>query len=191
MNNYEYIIASFPDLDEGARTHPEIPIPRIIREIREQCSEADQKTVDFLLSAWNGENLGEEFYRTALSHRSRFIREFFAFDLHVRNAKCRFINTRIGRESDTDTVVIDCGEFLEESKISSILQRTSILGREEGLDDAYWDKIDEITALDIFDLDIVLGYLAKIKIIDRWLRLDPDKGRELMRKLVEEIRNTR
>ena len=191
MNNYEYIIACFPDLDEGARSHPEIPVPRIIREIREQCSEADQKTVDFLLSAWNGENLGEEFYRIAFAHRNRFIREFFAFDLHVRNAKCRYINSQIGRPGDTDIVDVECGEFMEESKISGILQRKSILGREEGLDDAYWEKIDEITAMDIFDLDIVLGYLAKIKIIDRWLRLDPDKGRELMRKLVEEIRNTR
>ena len=37
----------------------------------------------------------------------------------------------------------------------------------------------------------ILGFTAKLKIIDRWNKLDPETGRELFRKLVDEIRKTR
>ena len=44
--------------------------------------------------------------------------------------------------------------------------------------------------MDYFDLDAILGYVARLKIIDRWLQLDPDSGRALFRRLVEQIRST-
>ena len=53
-----------------------------------------------------------------------------------------------------------------------------------------WKRIDEITVMDVFDIEAILGFIAKLKIIDRWDRLDPETGRELFRKLVEEIRST-
>ena len=44
--------------------------------------------------------------------------------------------------------------------------------------------------MDVFDIEAILGFIAKLKIIDRWDKLDPETGRELFRKLVEEIRST-
>lgn len=53
-----------------------------------------------------------------------------------------------------------------------------------------WKKIDEITSLDILDLDLILGFIAKLQITDRWLKLDEATGREMFRKIVTGIRQT-
>ena len=72
-----------------------------------------------------------------------------------------------------------------------ILSGSDILARERGLDDVMWEKADSLTELDLFDIDIILAFIAKIKIADRWNKLDPETGRELFRRLVSEIRNTK
>ena len=36
-----------------------------------------------------------------------------------------------------------------------------------------------------FDLDFILGYLVKVNIIHRWAALDPQRGREMLGRLVE------
>ena len=52
-------------------------------------------------------------------------------------------------------------------------------------------KIDELTGMQVFSLDVILGFVAKLHIIDRWLRLDPESGRKLFAQLVDEIRNNK
>ena len=102
-----------------------------------------------------------------------------------------YLNRALGRPEGQDVIDLEAGEFMEAGAIESVLSLTDLLAREKGLDDAMWDKIVQITELDIFDIDVILGFVARLKIVDRWLRLDPEKGRELFRKLVDEIRNTR
>ena len=41
-----------------------------------------------------------------------------------------------------------------------------------------------------FDIDILLSFITKLKITDRWSKLDPESGRELFRRLVGEVRGT-
>ena len=82
-------------------------------------------------------------------------------------------------------------EFDERSGAEAVLAGKDILGREKGLDNLMWAKADSLVQLHIFDIDIILSYIVKFKIIDRWNRLDPQTGRELFRRLVQEIRNTR
>lgn len=53
-----------------------------------------------------------------------------------------------------------------------------------------WQKIDEITISDVFDIEFILGFLAKLNIIGRWLKLDPETGRTMFRQLVDDIRKT-
>ena len=41
-----------------------------------------------------------------------------------------------------------------------------------------------------FDLTVILGFIVKLKIIDRWMKLDEATGREMFRELVDEVRGT-
>ena len=150
---------------------------------------------DWLRDLVNGFDADEraEFYRRALAHGNRFIREWFRFDLDLRNATVAFLNDSLGRPDGQDLVLLkgrEADEFPEEQAVQDVLNRADLLQRERGLDDLRWRKAEELTALDVLDLECILGYTVKLKIIDRWLQLDPEAGRELFRKLVSDIRST-
>ena len=123
----------------------------------------------------------------AISHKLPFIREYYTFDLNVRNAKVRFLNKALGREADKDVIDIDTGEFEDAAAVDSILDGKDILGREKALDDLYWEKLDSMTVHHYFDMDVILAFIFKLHIIDRWHKLDEQRGREMFKKLVDEI----
>lgn len=187
MNNYEYIIASLPVLSQRDSS---IDTDGLISQIREQLSSRDICLFDFLLDGFDGDKLTEEFYHTAFASRNRFIREFFSFDLNVRNAKVRYLNSALGRPDTQDVMNIQTGEFPELPKVHNILVGRDLLARERGLDNLMWKKVEQICEMEIFSLDRILSLVCKIKIIDRWVKLDEKTGRELFRKLVEEIKET-
>ena len=160
MDNYYYIVAGLPVISHDWK--PGDVTPESIREeIIGQCSSRDRKTIELLLEGFVEENLTAEFYRKALSCKNRFIREYFLLDLNVRNAKVRYLN-----------------------------EGTDILERERGIDDLMWARIEEMTISDYFDLEAVLGFLARLHIVERWYRLDDKTGREMFRRLVDEVRGT-
>ncbi len=190
MNNYEYIIASLPLLSKDGKEMPDTDA--ILSEIREQLSAKDISTLDLLLSSFDPDKLDAEFYRKAAKDRNRFIREFFCLDLGIRNTKVEYLNSTLGRPEGTDVVVLDPdGEdpaFEQKAEVEALLRTDDILGRERALDDFYWKTVDAITVLDYFDLEVVLAFVVKLKMVERWLRLDEATGRELFRKLVKEIK---
>ena len=193
MDNYEYIVASLPVLRPEDSRSDNVNAEALIAEIREQLSGRDQAVLDQLLAGYDAEQLTEDFYRQILRHKNRFLREWFRFDLDLRNATVGYLNHQRHRAPDHDKILLEereVEEFPELEAAERILRGADILQRERGLDELRWHKVDEITLLDYFDLETLLGYVAKLKIIDRWLQLDPDSGRALFRRMVEEIRTT-
>lgn len=193
MDNYYYIIASLPVLSHDWK--PGEHTPGAIRsEILEQCSAKDRRTIELLENGFSDENLTADFYRSALADRNRFIRDYFRFDLNVRNAKVRYLNEALGRDPKKDVIVLDedkpQDEFEEVSRLDAVLHGKDILERERGIDDLMWEKIDEMTTFDYFDIEAILGFLAKLHIVERWYILDEKTGREMFRKLVDEVRGT-
>ena len=191
MKNYEYIIASLPALSQDWKFPQDRNFQSYIEEIKSLADASDKKAIDALLGGYVDENLNEEFYKKMLRSKDRFLKEYFAFDLQVRNGKARFLNKAFGRKDDQDTIKLDTGiEFTEAPKLEAALAQTDLLGREKALDDLMWGKISEITTFDYFDIDAVLAFIAKLHIIDRWLSLDEKTGREMFQKLVSEVRGT-
>ena len=198
MNNYYYIIAGLPELSrDWVCGDKDADI--MLEEIREQCSSRDRSVIDFLMKGYSAENLTPDFYAEALASGNGFIREWFRFDLSVRNTKVRYLNRALGRESGKDVIGLggDDGiaregslEFEEEGRLGQILDGSDILDREKGIDDLYWAKADELALFHYFDLTVILSFIAKLKIIDRWLKLDEKTGREMFRELVDEVRGT-
>ena len=206
MSNFEYIIASLPFLTADYRYADGKGFGDVVAEIRDNLSERDAAEMDFLLQGFEGDTLDADFYAAALSRGNRFIREYFRFDLNLRNAKVRFLNRALGRAPEQDLMTgegtdddqdldIDGyrfrgGEFDEALKVDAILEGSDLLTREKALDDLVWEKVDELSTFHYFDLTAVLAYLAKLHIVDRWLALDEAAGRERFRKLVSEVRGT-
>ena len=193
MDNYAYIIASLPVLQPDQEKADNLVAQDLLDEIREQLSARDAAVLDQLLEGYDPEKLDAEFYRKALQHRNRFIQDWFRFDLNLRNLTVSYINDSLGRQEGQDQVKLEgdeTEEFPEAAAAREVLNCGDILARERGLDELRWKKIDDLTILDSLDLEVILGFVAKLKIIDRWLQLDPDSGRALFRRLVEDIRST-
>lgn len=193
MNNYEYIVASLPIIEPGSRLGSSSAANAIIDDIREQLSNKDNALVTMLLDGFNPEKLNAGFYRACLGSGSRFLREYFLFDLFLRNTKVEYLNASLGRPEGKDVLLLEeleDYEFEQKEEIVEILSGTDIIGREKGLDMAIWEHVEEVTTMDVFDMDAILGFIARLKIIDRWDKLDPETGAELFRRLIKEIRAT-
>lgn len=190
MNNYEYIISSLPALSLDWKFGEGASFDTYVGWIKSQLSESDLKVVDRLLDGFKDENLTKEFYEAAVKDGNRFIREYFTFDLNVRNGKARFLNKAFERPLDQDTVRLDTGEFPEAQRLDEALNAPDLISRERGLDSLIWNKILEINTFDYFDLEAVLGFIARLRIIGRWFSLDEKTGRKMFIRLVDEVRGT-
>ena len=200
MNNYIYIIAGLPDFTPDWR-QGEKSLDDYIGQVRELLSAKDNEVLDFIFKGFDKNQINLEFYKEALSHRIGFIREYFLFDFNVRNQKVRYLNQALGREplkdvlslndpDDENVTEAEEPEFKEAARLQGILERNDILMRERGIDDLYWDKIDEMTLYDYLNFDRILGVIVKMMIIRRWLLLDEETGREMFKRLVDEVRGT-
>ena len=201
MNNYVYIIAGLPDFTPDWK-QGEKSIDDYLDQVKELLSAKDNAVLDFIMKGFDKEQLGLEFYKEAFAHRLGFIREFFRFDFDVRNQKVRYLNHALGRDAEKDVLKMtdpeaeengieqEEPEFKESEKLQAILEKNDILSRERGIDDLYWDKIDELTLFDYLNFDKILGVIVKMMIIRRWLVLDEQTGREMFKKLVDEVRGT-
>ena len=205
MSNFEYIIASLPYLTMDFKYAGQAGFNSVISDIKRDLDEKDQGLVEFLLKGFSDKDLDADFYAAALKHRNRFLREYFRFDLNLRNAKVRYLNAQLGREPDLDVMTgedpeaedVDIdgfrftgGEFEEALKVDNILSDKDLVSREKGLDDILWDKIDSLATFHYFDIEAVLAYIAKLRIVTRWLNLDEEVGRDVFRRLLKDVRGT-
>lgn len=191
MANYEYIISSLPAITPGWKFVESTSFESYVGWIKSQLGVNDIRTVDFLLEGFDEGRICRDFYERALRHDSVFIRNYFTFDLNLRNAKARFLNKAFSFPEMKDTIDIPTGEFEEAAKVEEILAKTDLLQREHGLDDLVWNKVNELTTFNYFDLDSILGFIARLHIIERWSSLDEEAGRELFDRLLSEIKDTK
>lgn len=205
MSNFEYIISSLPYLTMDFRYAGQTGFNSVISDIKRDLDEHDQGLVDFLIKGFSEKDLNADFYANALRSRNRFLREYFRFDLNLRNAKVRYLNAQLGREPDQDVMTgedpeaedVDIdgfrftgGEFEEALQVDNILADKDLVSREKGLDDLLWDKIDGLSTFHYFDIEAVLAYIAKLHIVTRWLNLDEEVGRDVFRRLLKDVRGT-
>lgn len=190
MANYEYLIAGLPDISLDWKGADAGTADAIMQEIRELSSEKDNRLIDKLLEGYQDDKLNLEFYQEMLSSKDAFLKEYFRFDLNVRNAKVAYLNRELRRPAGTDVFLEAPGEFEEAQRLEAVLNTDDILARERGIDDLMWSKIDELTTFDYFDIDAVLGFIAKLHIVSRWLKLDDATGRQMFARLVDEVRGS-
>ena len=205
MSNFEYIISSLPYLTMDFKYAGQAGFNAVISDIKRDLDEKDQGLVEFLLKGFSEKDLDADFYAAALRQRNRFLREYFRFDLNLRNAKVRYLNAQLGRDPDMDVMTgedpeaedVDIdgfrftgGEFEEALKVDNILAEKDLVSREKGLDDVLWDKIDSLATFHYFDIEAVLAYVAKLHVVTRWLNLDEEVGRDRFRRLLKDVRGT-
>ncbi len=189
MDNYVYIVAGLPELTSGFE-NAGFDYAAVKESIMELLSEKDQQLVELMEEGFNEDTLNANFYAKATECKNRFIREYFDFDGRLRNMKVNYLAKRLGKESDPYLVNLEEADFEEEKQINEILNDADFVQREQKMDELKWEKASDIARMDYFNMNAILAFLVKAKTVQRWAELDANKGQEMFKKLVQEIRGT-
>lgn len=189
---YHYIVAGLPQLILQFENSGH-PISSLIDSILEQIySSRERRAVEWLLFGFNQENLTNHFYRGALNYNNSFIREYFSYDLLIRNMQVLYLATK----ESLDPTPFFVGQFdpnelpQEAEEISTALEEKNIVVREHSIDRLRWNRATELTLFNYFDIDALLAIITKLEIIKRWDRLDKERGAELFKEFVNEVRGS-
>jgi hypothetical protein len=66
----------------------------------------------------------------------------------------------------------------------------NLLERELKMDTMRWNFLDEATFFNYFTIEKILAFVIKVFIVERWLSLDADKGKELFEQLIKDLENS-
>ncbi len=148
----------------------------------------------------------EFYYQFIIGHENRFIQEWYGF-LRDFNNILTAINCRkqgieiapqmVGRGDLVEAIIRsqaqDFGLKRDVDYLESLLQISDIsdiLDRERRLDMVKWDKADDITTFDYFNVERILAFFVKASIVYRWVKLDAKTGEELFNRFLKELKET-
>jgi hypothetical protein len=146
------------------------------------------------------------FYELALSHKNKYIKAWFTYNRDIQN----ILIALTGRKYDYPFAkyLIGTGETVDKlsrstapdfglgkqhylfETLSRIFEQYSIVDRERNVDALRWRWIDNQNFFEYFNIDRILGYFCKLKILDRWITMDPESGRELFFDTLNELENS-
>ncbi|MCK4994756.1 MAG: DUF2764 family protein [Candidatus Omnitrophica bacterium] len=152
----------------------------------------ENKTINRYLAE---ELLLESFYGKMMRHKNSFISDYFTFDFRLRNillaiSKRKFKIDNISLLEVGEDEVIgklktstanDFGLGNSVDYIQSLVDafdKDDIVYREKLIDHLRWDKIDQINTFTYFKVDVLLGYLIKLMMVERWIAMTVKGGRE-------------
>ncbi len=142
------------------------------------------------------------YYERMCSHENSFVRTYFRFDAGLRNVLTA-LNIRRSQMEKSGYITTEEDMVVERLKTSSAADfglsgelpyigalneafgRTDLVQVEKFIDQLRWQEIERINTFSYFEVDTLLGYLIKLMLVERWLRLDQEKGKENFLKLVD------
>ena len=146
------------------------------------------------------------FYDAMLKLDNEFLRNWFQFNLNIRNITTALAARKhdlpyekqiIGTGEISDTIrkshARDFGlgnelDYMED--LMNIVRQDDIQVREKAMDQIRWEYLDEVTFFEYFTIERVLAFTIKLGMVERWLGIDIDHGREMFRKLLSELKSS-
>ena len=150
--------------------------------------------------------LTKDYYDHMQSFRNSFLDDYNRYELNMRN----MLTALNGRKFDMDVSaeIIGDGDIeqaLKKSRardfglsndidnIEAIIQlyeMPNLLDRELKMDRLRWSFLDEASFFNYFTIEKVLAFVIKVFIVERWISLDAEKGRELIKQLITDLENS-
>ncbi len=143
------------------------------------------------------------YYDYVLKTKNHFLREWYLFELNLKNTmialngrrlKIRFDNQLIGNnivvESIRKSNARDLGlanEFPLVEKLSQISEFSNLLEREKAIDLLRWNYLDELNTFNYFTIEMILGYVIKLGIVERWMKLDKKTGEQMFKQFLSDL----
>lgn len=146
------------------------------------------------------------FFNYLLKVSNKFVREWFEFEMNLRNLitalNCRKFDKEVSREivggnyfskSLRTSKLKDFGlggDYPIVERVISINNNSNLVDREKQFDLLRWSYLDEKITFEYFTIDRVLAYLIKLQMIDRWSKLNSESGKAVFNSLIEKLRES-
>lgn len=201
-------VFSFDDFDELVRCiKEEEPITErkypyyLISFLKEYLEEAvKDNTPDF---SWE-DRLAELYYEYLVTTKNSFYREWVVLNQNVNNifsaisARKHGIEPRhvvVGQNQVSqllrtsgarDFALTDVLDYFGE--IAKLSDESNIVERERKIDLFKWKWLDENTFFHYFSVEVILSFLFKLEMTQRWLTLDKVTGEQMFRKIIQDLK---
>ena len=132
------------------------------------------------------------YYRQLLSSGNRFLQHWGELELNRLNFLAAHRSEKLSAKKENQLIKgndyyellmefpaghkITHTEFLAANQLETITAKSNYLERETEMDRLRWDCIDEINRFEYFTIDVILGFLQKLLLLERWKNIyNPEK----------------
>jgi len=150
-------------------------------------------------------DLAALYYEYGIGCKNTFVSSWFEFNLTLNNVfvalAARKYKVDIARNVVGDTEITEAlrtsgardfgltGEVDYFDQLVKISEIDELLEREKKTDQLKWNWIEDETFFNYFSVERIFAYLLKIEMIERWLSLDKERGREMFRELIDSLKD--
>ena len=145
------------------------------------------------------------YYHYAMMCGNRFVSDWFELNLNVNNilaamaarkykmdvAKVavgtNFVAEALRSSNARDFGLADDLEYFEQ--LTRINDTVDLVEREKKIDLLKWNWMEDNTFFNYFTIEKIFVFLMKLEMIERWVSLDKEKGNEMFRKLIDQLKD--
>ncbi len=143
------------------------------------------------------------YYEYLLQCPNNYLREWFEFDLNLKNIVAGFNVRKHKLKGDKyligDNYIVQAvkkstlkdfglgNDFGPMEKLVTIQENENLLERERAMDTMRWEFMDERNTFNYFTIEVLLAFVKKLQLVKRWLDMDYETGREMFRKLLDQL----
>ena len=159
--------------------------------------------------SWENQ-ITELYYNYLLKIKNPFLKDWFQFELNIANIitafNCKKFNIPFDAELIGDNKIAkhiknskskskDFGfddTFDDISHIHDLLRildnnNLNLFERKKNIDLLKWKYLDEKTIFKYFSIEIIISYVIKLRITEKWIKLDKKSGEDMFNKLINDL----
>lgn len=155
---------------------------------------------------YKAENLlASAYYAYAMKSKNPFIASWFEFNLNINNILAAFaarkykMNVAEVIVGDTDVCEMlrtsnarDFGlsEILDYFEpLQRLVETDDLVEREKKVDQLKWKWLEDASFFHYFTIERLFVFLLQLEMIERWVLLDKEKGSELFRQMIQNLKD--
>lgn len=145
------------------------------------------------------------YYSYGMSSNNAFIAFWFEFNLNLNNILAALAARKYKLE--VSSVIVGATSICEQLRTSNArdfglnetleyfeaLQRIAdieeLVEREKKVDMLKWKWLEDESFFHYFTIERIFVFLMQLEMIERWISLDKEKGNELFRKMIQDLKN--
>lgn len=145
------------------------------------------------------------YYAYAVKCRNQFVSSWFAFNQVINNVLVALTARKY--KWDVASLIVGDSEICDSLRTSNardfglgsdvdcldqlvkISETEELLEREKKIDQLRWNWMEEATFFNYFTVERLFVFLLQLEMIERWISLDKEKGNQMFRKIIANLKD--